>query len=109
MPKLTSACAGKRSSNKENLCNGDEVLYFQQNLFEQQSQERGGKKGRSGVRKKPSAKWFAELAKAFRIMPSSTLLIEVWKVLHRVYEVQTKRKQTLLPSIALKELIHEVI
>lgn len=51
-----------------------------------------GEKRQLWCQKKKSAKWFDELAKAFRIMPSSTLLIEVWKVLHRVYEVQTKRK-----------------
>lgn len=112
MPKLTSACARKRNSNKETLCNADEVLYcngdevlqFQQNLLEQQSQE-SGKKRQLWCQKKPPAKRFEELAEVFRIMSLSALLIKVWKALQRVYEVHSKRKQTLLPTIALKELI----
>lgn len=54
---------------------------------------------------KTPSKRLDELAKAFRIMSLSTLLIKFWKALYRVYEVHTKKKQTLLLTIALKELI----
>lgn len=43
---------------------------------------------------KTPSKRLDELAKAFRIMSLSTLLIKFWKALYRVYEVHTKKKNS---------------